>query len=239
MPTKNPATKADPKQSRATSTRPGNGASTTTLRTRSPLVLGVAATVVVALLALVAVVATSSSDKTSTKVSGATEFAAVRVTGTALSPQPSSGDDPSVGASAPRLDGFTFSGGAASIVPGSGPIVVMFVAHWCPHCQREVPLVAKWAEGGTANGVSVRAVSTSVSSGRPNYPPSAWLTRENFTVPTMVDDENTSAATAYGLTSFPYFVAMDSSGKVVSRVSGEITEAEFNDLTAKAKSASS
>ena len=75
----------------------------------------------------------------------------------------------------------------------------------------------------------------STTSERPNYPPSAWLAREGFTIPTLADDAKSSAASAYGLTSFPYFVAMDAKGNVVARVSGELTEAQFDDLVAKAK----
>jgi thiol-disulfide isomerase/thioredoxin len=97
----------------------------------------------------------------------------------------------------------------------------MFVAHWCPHCQREVPLLAKWLKGGQPAGVELYSVATSTSAQQANYPPSAWLAREGWTVPVLTDDEASGAAQAYGLTSFPYFVFIDSSGKVVQRMAGE------------------
>ena len=50
----------------------------------------------------------------------------------------------------------------------------------------------------------------------------------------MADSADTKAASAFGLTAFPYFVAVDGSGKVVARTTGEITTDEFADLAAKA-----
>jgi len=41
------------------------------------------------------------------------------------------------------------------------------------------------------------------------------------------------AADAFGLSAFPYFVAVDGSGKVVARTTGEITTDEFTNLAAK------
>lgn len=224
----------------------GRAGAAPSVKVKSPLTIAVAVAAVVGLLAITAVIATSSKSGNST-VTGSDrpaadaaasltiETAAVKVTGTALAAAPQNGADTGIGTTAPRLDGQTFDSSAVSIAPGSGPMVVVFVAHWCPHCQREVPLLAKWAVGGTSNNVAVRAVSTSVSSNRPNYPPSDWLSRENFTIPTMVDSDASTAAEAYGLTAFPYFVAVDAKGKVVNRTSGEITEAQFVQLLNSAK----
>ena len=64
-------------------------------------------------------------------------------------------------------------------------------------------------------------MATSTSTQQPNYPPSAWLAREGWRVPVLTDDDGSSAAQAYGLTSFPYFVFIDAGGKVVQRLAGE------------------
>ncbi len=111
----------------------------------------------------------------------------------------------------------------------------MFVAHWCPHCQREVPQVVKWLAAGVADGVDMRAVATSTDAKLPNYPPSSWLAAEGFDVVTLVDSTTSDAASAYGLDAFPYFVALDANGNVTKRMSGELTEAQFTDLVAAAK----
>jgi cytochrome c biogenesis protein CcmG, thiol:disulfide interchange protein DsbE len=165
------------------------------------------------------------------------ETSAVTVTGVALALQPEEpgAPDPALGKAAPKVVGATFSGQTETIAPGSKPMVLAFVAHWCPHCQREVPKLADWARGGERNGVEIRAIATGTASNLPNYPPSAWLAREKFDVPTMADDDAGAAAKAYGLTSFPYFVAIDASGKVTARVSGELSETQFDELVSKAK----
>ena len=40
---------------------------------------------------------------------------------------------------------------------------------------------------------------------------------------TLADDNNGRAAEAFGLTEYPYFVAVDSTGKVVARAAGELS----------------
>jgi thioredoxin-related protein len=50
----------------------------------------------------------------------------------------------------------------------------------------------------------------------------------------MADSDDAKAANAFGLNAFPYFVAVDGSGKVVARTTGEITTDDFAGLAAKA-----
>jgi cytochrome c biogenesis protein CcmG, thiol:disulfide interchange protein DsbE len=189
----------------------------------------------VAALAFVAVLV--SRKETKTVVTASTiEMGTVKVGGAALDALPESGADPAVGVAAPTVTGEGFDSSPVSIAPGEGPMVVMFVAHWCPHCQREVPQVAKWVQDGVASGVTLRAVATGTDAKLPNYPPSAWLEREGWTIPTLADDAATTAANAYGLTGFPFFVAIDASGKVKARTSGELTQEQFTALLATTKS---
>jgi hypothetical protein len=72
-------------------------------------------------------------------------------------------------------------------------------------------------------GVDLYSVSTGVDPSQPNYPPAEWLRREGWSVPVLVDDPVGSAAEAYGLTGFPFFVFVDGDGDVVSRAAGELT----------------
>jgi len=164
----------------------------------------------------------------------------VRVTGTPL-PQfdGTASTDPAVGAAAPELRGASFDGRPVTIANDGKPKAVMFITHWCPHCRREVPVVERWLKGGgLPSGVELDSVSTSVSPQGPNYPPSAWLAKAGWTVPVLADDSRSTAASAYGLTSFPYFVLVDGKGKVVARASGELDPSALNALMAKVKPAS-
>jgi thiol-disulfide isomerase/thioredoxin len=180
---------------------------------------------VLGLTAALAVLAACGSKSPSLAVDpAAQQTRAVTVTGTALVPMPDKGDDPAVGVTPPTLQGSSFTGTPITIAPGTGgPMLVVFVAHWCPHCQREVPRLVKWiAAGSPPANLQIFAVSTSVEKDGPNYPPSAWLTRENWPKPAMADDAKDTAAAAWGLKSFPYFVLVGADGKVKYRVTGEV-----------------
>lgn len=193
-----------------------------------------------------AAVTTAPSTTTSASVSsgiattaGPAENQSVTVTGEALTPQPDSGTDASVGSIAPTLAGFDFTGKPVSLKPGDGKAkLIVFVAHWCPHCQREVPLLVAWQnDGSIPKSVDVVAISTAVAADRGNFPPSKWLAKEKWTSSVMADDAKSSAGAAYGLTGFPYFVVVDGTGKVVGRDSGEKDLATIQALLAKAVTA--
>jgi hypothetical protein len=76
--------------------------------------------------------------------------------------------------------------------------------------------------------VELLTVSTSVKPGADNYPPEKWLESEGWSAPVLADDDASSVAQAYGLTSFPYFVVVDADGKVVARASGELSTDQFD-----------
>ncbi len=213
------------------------------------IVIGVVVVVMVA--AIVAIAASGSKNEAAgggaspsggTVVpSGDLNFGSVDVSGTPL-PKGSttaSATDTAVGQTIPTLTGQQFDSSAIAIAPGGKPKVIMFVAHWCPHCQAEVPRVQQWLDAsGMPSDVDLYAVATGTSASRPNYPPGKWLRSKGWSVPTMVDDQEFSAATAYGLSSYPFFVVVDSSGKVVFRTSGELTEDQWNALLEAARTGS-
>ena len=167
---------------------------------------------------------------TATQDPGIEENRPVTVTGDAL-PRFGEGTDDAVGMKAPELEGSTFEGAPLSIADDGRPKVVIFLAHWCPHCQVEVPMLMEHLPSSTLPGdVDLYSVSTGVDPGQPNYPPSAWLEREGWTIETLADDDRGSSASAFGLSSYPYFVFLDAKGRVVERFAGELT---FEDFLAK------
>ena len=156
----------------------------------------------------------------------------VTVTGTPLPPLPDDGADPAVGTSMPTLSGTALDGTSLTIPTTGRPTMIMFVAHWCPHCQAEVPVVQDWVDNGELpDGVDLVTVSTAIDPRRPNYPADEWLAAEGWTAPVLVDGDDT-AAEAAGVTAFPYFVGVDASGNVVGRTSGELTPAQLSDIAA-------
>jgi thiol-disulfide isomerase/thioredoxin len=157
----------------------------------------------------------------------------VTVTGTPLPvmPDSTSTPDPAIGLPAPTLTGQSlFDGSKVTIAPGGGHrLLVVFVAHWCPHCQHEVPILVQWMNSGQKPAdLNVAAVSTANDLSDVNSPASAWLKRENWPTPVMADSSDNAAANAYGLPGYPYLVLLDGNGKVTARTSGEMTIDQIN-----------
>ncbi|MFP5331092.1 MAG: TlpA family protein disulfide reductase [Acidimicrobiia bacterium] len=154
------------------------------------------------------------------------DYGRVTVTGTAL-PR----FEPDVTDSAAGMPAPTIQGESVSVVPGGTPQIVLFVAHWCPACQQEVPALTSWVE---ANGVPVEVelvtVATSTDPAKGNFPPSIWLEREEFPFPIIYDDEDDTAGMAYGVSAFPFWVVLDSNGNVVQRFSGVLPDQAISSL---------
>ena len=154
----------------------------------------------------------------------------VTVHGDALPQYPASGDDPAVGCAAPVIDGQDFAGrpvrvGGAGI--GQSPTVVIAAAHWCPHCNNELPKLQAKFKGGSV-GMRYVVVSTGVAKGQPHYPPGPWLTKDmGWAGGVVADDAQSTAGKALGVSGFPMFILIDSQGEVVDRFSGETDSAEL------------
>jgi thiol-disulfide isomerase/thioredoxin len=135
--------------------------------------------------------------------------------------------DPAIGMTPPEITGQTFAGKTITFGGTAKPRMVLFVAHWCPHCQREVPLLVELARGGGFDGVDVQTIATGTTPDNPNYPPSKWLKREQWPFPVLADDARYRAADTYGLQSYPYFVFVDAENKVALRATGELDPADL------------
>ena len=140
----------------------------------------------------------------------------------------------------PTVTGKDFDGNDLTISGDDGKAkIIVFVAHWCPHCQREVPLLKEHLDDvPMPDDVELLTVSTSVKPGAENYPPQEWLDEEGWSAPVLADDDTSTVAQAYGLSSFPYFVVVDADGKVVARASGEISTDQFDEAVAAAQDGS-
>ena len=126
------------------------------------------------------------------------------------------------------LEGVDFSSAAVTVGGSSGkPQVISFVAHWCPHCQREVPIIVSLARQGVFEGVGLSAVVTGTRQDAPNYPPSDWLSREQWSGTILVDTAEGTAAKAYGLTGYPLLTFIAADGSVAGRWSGEMEPADL------------
>lgn len=185
---------------------------------------------------VVALVATQPNDAEKKSKAAAKElptYASVDVTGDNL-PRftENSKKDLAVGKPLPTLVGTTMQDEKGTITAEDGAQIIAVMAHWCPHCQKEIPKIRDWAEENLPDGVSIRGVSTAASESQPNFPPAEWLASEEWTYPTLLDDEADSAAEALGTQGYPFILFVNADGTIAKRFSGEMP---IEDIEAEAK----
>jgi thiol-disulfide isomerase/thioredoxin len=149
--------------------------------------------------------------------------------------------DPAVGMTIPRIQGTTPVGGGAVIGPAqdqTSPTVIAVLAHWCPHCQAEVPRIVEFADtADLPEGTRFMALATNTNENAPNYPPGEWLEEEGWPGPVVLDDAQASGGLALGLPSFPYVIVIDGEGRVVGRFAGDLDDALLLSLLEEAAAA--
>lgn len=149
----------------------------------------------------------------------------VEVSGDALAVFDSTIPDDTIGTAAPVISGASFGGTPVTLGgPTDNPTMIVFLAHWCPHCNDEIPeLVSLNDAGSMPAGLDVIGVSTAVDPGASNYPPSEWIVEKEWPWAVMADDEELSAIAAMGGNSFPFTVILDTDGNVLARRGGSAT----------------
>jgi thiol-disulfide isomerase/thioredoxin len=209
------------------------------------LIITGAVVIVVVVAAVIAVLASrggdSSDDAASPTASTIGGYGTVKVDGAPLDPPPDSGTDPEIGKPVPTVSGADYLGAPVAIEPGKhGPMMVVVMAHWCPHCNREIPLLVDWKKSGQVpDGLQVVGVSTAAASNSPNWPPSEWVQKIGWDWPVIADDQQQTAAVALGTPGYPYLLFVDADGNVMARTSGEQPIADVQKLAdAAAKTAS-
>ncbi len=166
-------------------------------------------------------------------VDEAIAFGEVTVEGDGLPFLQTGANAPAIGQTAPTVTGETVDGGELTIGPGDNAKIVVMLAHWCPHCQREVPLIQDWIEsGGLPEGVDLYGATVLTNRVRDGdtWPPQEWLAEEGWTSPTIMDDQGGSIATAYGMTGTPTYVVLGPNNENLGRLSGEIGVEGLNAL---------
>ena len=97
------------------------------------------------------------------------------------------------------------------------------LAHWCPHCRNEVrELASYFLDNPLPEGIRVVSIATSINPTRANYPPHKWFENEQWNIPVIVDNSDSDIARAMGVSSFPFFIVIDSNGDVSLRVAGRL-----------------
>lgn len=135
--------------------------------------------------------------------------------------------DTAIGTTAPVIVGADYTGSPVTVDAATdGPTMVLVVAHWCPHCNAELPKINQLRDDGRIpDGVNVVAVSSGLDPDRSNFPPDRWLVDMDWTLPVVADGLDGSgsfiASAAYGTAGVPFGVLIDGDGVVTERWAGE------------------
>ena len=133
-------------------------------------------------------------------------------------------DNIALGLAAPMFSAPNENSEIVSLEKNGNAKALLFLAHWCGYCQKEVPIVQNLIDTvGVPDGVEIIAIATSIDRGRENYPPQRWLADEGWSELQLYDLER-EIGTAYGLNAFPYWVFLDKDLNVVARQTGNIPE---------------
>ncbi len=132
-------------------------------------------------------------------------------------------DDSALGWAAPEVKAVGLDG-EEIYIGGEGPTtLIMVLAHWCPHCRNEVRELAPFLnDSDSLDRVRMVTLLTSINEDRPNFPPHTWLDLEKWPVSSIVDTPSSQIATAYGVSSFPFFIVINDRGEIVLRMPGRL-----------------
>ena len=136
-------------------------------------------------------------------------------------------NDPAVGQPAPVIVGLDFEGNPVRIdAAENGPTMVVAVAHWCPHCNDEIPVLNELRyEGAFPADLNIVGISSAPRVDGTNFPPDEWLVEKDWQWPVIADGVDTGsetfiAADALGVSGFPFVALIDKDGNVAARWSG-------------------
>ncbi len=128
--------------------------------------------------------------------------------------------------SAPGLDGRRVSWNDAI----GSPTALVVWASWCPHCQRDLPVMKRVA----ARFPTVKVLTVTTSIGKYDGPsPREFCEANGLTFPVAVDDGSRSLAVALGVYRYPTVFWVGPDGKVRAITQGELGEARLRDYFEK------
>ena len=105
------------------------------------------------------------------------------------------------------------------------PVIVNFFASWCTPCQKETPMLARFAKHTSVAVVGID-VNDSTSSAL------AFVHKTGVTYPVATETAMGSTVIAYDLPGLPATFFLDSQHRIVKRVYGAVKQAELTSGTA-------
>ncbi len=143
-----------------------------------------------------------------------------------LPPYPSAGPDIAVaeGLAIAAIEGDEYySDETLTIIPDGETATVWLVwAHWCPHCQNDLPVLQDvWVTAAPdLPHVQIVTITTAIDESRGN-PLIPYLEASQFAFPVLVDTDGSLAA-KLGTNAFPFWVITGPDGRVILRRPGAL-----------------
>jgi peroxiredoxin len=101
------------------------------------------------------------------------------------------------------------------------PVLLIFWASWCTHCQATMPRIESIYEQYSDQGLAVIGVSVPGLSGETKESALAFVQQKGITFP-IVFDEGASAYREYQVVGVPTLIFVDRNGVIVSNHAGEM-----------------
>ena len=105
------------------------------------------------------------------------------------------------------------------------PVIVNFFASWCAPCQKETPMLARFAKH-----TNVAVIGIDVND--PTSSALAFVHKTGVTYPVATESAMGSTVVNYNLPGLPATFFLDSRHRIVKRVYGAVTQAELTSGTA-------
>jgi cytochrome c biogenesis protein CcmG/thiol:disulfide interchange protein DsbE len=137
-------------------------------------------------------------------------------------PYPDGGPDAAVGLAAPVITALDYDGQEVTLGASGQAQVLVFLAHWCPVCDQELPTLREVVTADLVpDDVQMVLITTGLDPGRPNWPPRTWLRDAGLgDVLTVRDDVGDPLMRAFGLRAYPAWAVIDADGTLVARRQG-------------------
>ena len=142
---------------------------------------------------------------------------------------PASEIDSTQGKKSPKINYLLESQNLYVNYPDERPTIFLFVAHWCPYCQDEIPVVKNWIQNEQLfeHGINIVLVVTNTNPDKSNYPPDLWLNNEEWGYPVIYDDNFSTLGKYFGVPAFPYWVFTEPDGTIAFRFAGSLSEEQL------------
>jgi len=174
--------------------------------------------------------ATTTTQSTETTADTGNAYGVVTVSGNSLPLFQQGSLDTAVGLAIPEITGADFAGNEYTISANGNPKLIVALAHWCPYCREELPVLSEWFSSADLAelGVEVYLLTVFTTPDRDNFPPGPWVADEAWSGPLIADDAARTMAGALGIASVPYNLLVAPDGTVVTRATGGLSAEQLD-----------